>query len=166
MIIGKRIRQLREQKALSQEDIEQMTGLPTGYMLRVENGQTVPSLEALERLGSALEIPLYQLFYEGDEPPVLPGLSKGQTTKELVMEEESEKEMRFLEKFLRITSRIDEKDRPLVPVPLRPMLVLETKDGGEEGYLRKLYKPGSGPWWVIAMVVGTLLLALLGSIFK
>ena len=46
------------------------------------------------------------------------------------------------------------------------MLVLETKDGGEEGCLRKLYKAGSGPCWIIATVAGILLLALLGSIFK
>ncbi|PYV20278.1 MAG: hypothetical protein DMG24_23285, partial [Acidobacteria bacterium] len=81
---------------------------------RVENGHTVPSLETLERLASALEIPLYQLFYEGDEPPVLPNLSKRQSTEELVMDEESEKEMRFFEKVRRLTSRIDEKDRQLL----------------------------------------------------
>jgi len=74
----------------------------------------VPSLETLERPASALEIPLYQLFYEGDEPPALPNLSKRQTTEELVMDEESEKEMRFFEKVRRLTSRIDEKDRQLL----------------------------------------------------
>ena len=173
MIIGKRIRQLREQKGLSQEDIEERTGLLRCYVSRVENGHTVPSLEALERLASVLEIPLYEMFYEGDEPSVLPDLSKRQSTEELVMDEESEKEKRFLqvsmstfEKALRLTSRIDEKDLRLVSVYLRPMLVLETKDGGEEGYLKKLYKPGSGPLWIIGMVAGTLLLALLGSILK
>src|SRR5436309_14316276 len=98
-------------------------------------------------------------FYEGDEPPALPDLSKRQTTAELVLDEESEKEMRFFEKVLRLT--IDEKDRRLLSVYLRPMLVLETKDGGEEGYLKKLYKPGSGPLWIIGTVVGTIVLVLL-----
>ena len=101
-------------------------------------------------------------FYEGDEPPALPDLSKRQTTAELVLDEESEKEMRFFEKVLRLTSRIDD----LLSVYLRPMLVLETKDGGEEGYLKKLYKPGPGPLWIIGTVVGTILLVLLGSILK
>ncbi|PYV20797.1 MAG: hypothetical protein DMG27_22155, partial [Acidobacteria bacterium] len=77
---------------------------------------------------------------------------------ESVLDEESEKELRFFEKVLRLTSRIDEKDRRLLSVYLRPMLVLETKDGGEEGYLKKLYKPGSGPLWIIGTVVGTILL--------
>src|SRR5436305_14894043 len=166
MIIGTRLRKLREDKKLSQGDIEERTGLLRCYISRVENGHTVPSLETLERLASALEIPLYQLFYEGDEPPALPNLSKRQTTEELVMDEESEKEMRFFEKVRRLTSRSDEKDRRLVSIYLRPMLVLETKDGGEAGYLRKLYKPGPGPLWIIGTVVGTILLALLGSILK
>ena len=166
MIIGTRLRKLREDKKLSQGDIEERTGLLRCYISRVENGHTVPSLETLERLASALEIPLYQLFYEGDEPPALPNLSKRQTTEELVMDEESEKEMRFFEKALRLTRRIDEKDRRLLSIYLRPMLVLETKDGGEEGYLNKLYKPGSGPLWIIGTVAGTILLVLLGAILK
>ena len=114
MIIGTHLRKLREHKRLSQGDIEERTGLLRCYISRVENGHTVPSLETLERLASALEIPLYQLFYEGDEPPALPNLSKRQTTEELVMDEESEKEMRFFEKVRRLTSRIDEKDRQLL----------------------------------------------------
>ena len=114
MIIGTRLRKLREDKKLSQGDIEERTGLLRCYISRVENGHTVPSLETLERLASALEIPLYQLFYEGDEPPALPNLSKRQTTEELVMDEESEKEMRFFEKVRPLTSRIDEKDRQLL----------------------------------------------------
>jgi transcriptional regulator with XRE-family HTH domain len=105
---------LREEKKLSQGDIEGRTGLLRCYISRVENGHTVPSLETLERLASALEIPLYQLFYEGDEPPPLPNLSKRQSTEEIAGDEESEKELRFFEKVRRIVSRIDEKDRQLL----------------------------------------------------
>jgi len=114
MIIGTRLRKLREDKKLSQGDIEERTGLLRCYISRVENGHTVPSLETLERLASALEIPLYQLFYEGEDVPALPNLSKRQTTEELVLDEESEKELRFFEKVRRLTSRIDDKDRQLL----------------------------------------------------
>src|SRR5438552_5254438 len=71
MKIGARLRQLREKKGLSQGDIEAATGLLRCYTSRVENGHTVPSLETLERFASALEIPLYMLFYEGDAQPEL-----------------------------------------------------------------------------------------------
>ncbi|PYU81614.1 MAG: transcriptional regulator [Acidobacteria bacterium] len=71
MIIGDRLRALREERKLSQGDIEKRTGLLRCYISRVENGHTVPAIETLEKMARALEIPMYQLFYEGDEPPKL-----------------------------------------------------------------------------------------------
>ena len=114
MIIGTRLKKLREDRSLSQGDIEKRTGLLRCYISRVENGHTVPSLETMERLAAALEIPLYQLFYEGDVEPVLPNLSKRRTTEELVLDAEQEKEVRFYEKVKRLLSKIDEKDRQLL----------------------------------------------------
>jgi transcriptional regulator with XRE-family HTH domain len=64
MNIAERIRQFREFKRLSQGDIEVRTGLLRCYVSRVENGHTVPSVETLEKLARALEMPLYQLLYE------------------------------------------------------------------------------------------------------
>src|SRR5215813_14325374 len=72
MVIGRRLRNLREEKNLSQGDIEKRAGLLRCYISRVENGHTVPSLETLERLAAALEVPLYVLLYDGTEPPALP----------------------------------------------------------------------------------------------
>jgi transcriptional regulator with XRE-family HTH domain len=114
MIIGTRLKKLREERNLSQGDIEKRTGLLRCYISRVENGHTVPSLETLERLAASLELPLYQLFFEGDEPPALANLSKRQTTEELVLDPEQEKEMRFYEKVKRLLARIEEKDRQLL----------------------------------------------------
>jgi len=76
MIIGDRLRNLREEKKLSQGDIEKRTGLLRCYISRVENGHTVPAIETLEKMARALEIPLYHLFYEGEEPPQVPNLLK------------------------------------------------------------------------------------------
>jgi transcriptional regulator with XRE-family HTH domain len=114
MVIGTRLRALREERKLSQGDIEKRTGLLRCYISRVENGHTVPSIETLEKLAAALEIPLYQLFYEGEEPPPLPNLSKRKTTEELVLDEEAQKELRFFEKVRRLLGRINEQDRQLL----------------------------------------------------
>jgi transcriptional regulator with XRE-family HTH domain len=65
--VGARLRQLREQKGLSQGDIERRTGLLRCHISRVENGHKLPSLETLEKFASALEVPLYQIFYDGKE---------------------------------------------------------------------------------------------------
>ena len=75
MVIGRRLRMLREERNLSQGGIEARTGLLRCYVSRVENVHTVPSLETLEKLAAALEIPLYQLFYSGKGPPALPNLT-------------------------------------------------------------------------------------------
>ena len=69
MVISDRLRQLREDKKLSQGDIEKRTGMLRCYTSRVENGHTVPSIETLAKYAQALEIPLYQLFYDGEEAP-------------------------------------------------------------------------------------------------
>ena len=69
MDVGDRLKQLRELKGLSQGKIEGRTGLLRCYISRVENGHTVPSIETLEKFARALDMPLYQLLYEGEEPP-------------------------------------------------------------------------------------------------
>jgi transcriptional regulator with XRE-family HTH domain len=69
MIIGDRLRALREQRNMSQGDIEKRTGLLRVYISRIENGHTVPSIETLEKMARALEVPMYVLFYDGEEPP-------------------------------------------------------------------------------------------------
>jgi transcriptional regulator with XRE-family HTH domain len=114
MVIGRRLRKLREDKTFSQGDIERRTGLLRCYISRVENGHTVPSLETLERLAAALEVPLFQLFYEGDDPPPLPNLSPRESAESLVVDEASDWESRFFDKVRRLLGKIDEKDRALL----------------------------------------------------
>jgi transcriptional regulator with XRE-family HTH domain len=69
MDVGERVKQFREMHGLSQGEIEERTGLLRCYISRVENGHTVPSVETLEKFAGALEVPLYQLLYEGEKPP-------------------------------------------------------------------------------------------------
>ena len=69
MLIGQKLRELREAKNMSQLEISQATGLVQPYVSRVENGHTVPGVETLEKWATALKIPLYQILYEGEEPP-------------------------------------------------------------------------------------------------
>jgi len=113
MIIGDRLRALREEKKFSQGDIEKRTGLLRCYISRVENGHTVPAIETLEKMARALEVPLYQLFYEGEEPPELPNLPKRKTGDEIAWGS-SGKDARFLAKFRRLLGRVDEGDRKLL----------------------------------------------------
>ncbi len=114
MVIGIRLRKLREERKLSQGDIEKRTGLLRCYISRVENGHTVPSLETLERLAAAMEIPLYQLFYEGERPPDLPNLTQRKSTEELAMEIPADRDSRFYQKVKRLIGNINDRDRRLL----------------------------------------------------
>ncbi len=69
MLIGQKLREIREAKKMSQVEIAEATGLVQPYVSRVENGHTIPGVETLEKWASALKIPLYQILYEGEEPP-------------------------------------------------------------------------------------------------
>jgi transcriptional regulator with XRE-family HTH domain len=113
MIIGDRLRALREEKNLSQGDIEKRTGLIRCYVSRVENGHTIPAIETIEKFARALEVPMYQLFYDGEEPPKLANLTKRKSSDEIAWGS-SGKDARFLNKLRRLLSKVDEEHRKLI----------------------------------------------------
>src|SRR6267378_3251212 len=113
MIIGDRLRAVREEKRLSQGDIEKQTGLLRCYISRVENGHTVPAIETLEKMARALEIPMYQLFYDGEKPPELPKLPSRKSSDEIAWGS-SGKDARYLNKLRRLLARTEEGNRKLI----------------------------------------------------
>ena len=113
MIIGDRLRTLREDKNLSQGEIEKRSGLLRCYISRVENGHTVPAVETLEKFARALEVPMYQLFYDGEEPPKLPNLPNRKTAADIAWGSKG-KEARLLAKFCRLFGQMEEADLGLV----------------------------------------------------
>src|SRR5450631_3626702 len=113
MIIGERLRALREEKMLSQGDIEKRTGLLRCYVSRVENGHTVPAIETLEKFARALEVPMYQLFYDGEEPPKLSNLPKRKSSDDIIWGNKG-KDARMLAKFCRLFSQMKEGDLGMV----------------------------------------------------
>jgi transcriptional regulator with XRE-family HTH domain len=113
MVIADRLRALRTEKHLSQGDIEQRTGLLRCYISRVENGHTVPAIETLEKLAHAMQVPMYQIFYDGDEPPALPKLPKRKGAGEGGWGD-SGKGARDLDRFRTLLARIKEPDRKLL----------------------------------------------------
>ena len=111
MDIGNRLRSVREEKNLSQGDIEQRTGLLRCYISRVENGHTVPAIETLEKMARALELPLYQFMYDGQEPPALPLKGDGKRSDEWGA---VGKDARFLRKLCQLLAKMNKGDRQLL----------------------------------------------------
>jgi len=120
MLIGDRLRKLREEKKLSQGDIEKRTGLLRAYISRVEHGHTTPTIQTLEKIARALEVPLYRLFYESNKPPKVPNLLRKSPA-------ETEwgsagKDEKILNKLRRLLSKIGEEDRRLILHMARKMV--------------------------------------------
>jgi transcriptional regulator with XRE-family HTH domain len=113
MVICDRLRELRESKNLSQGDIEKRTGLFRCYISRVENGYTVPAVGTLEKFARALEVPLYQLFYDGEEPPQLPNLLKRKTSDDIVWGN-SGKNALYLHKLRKCLGKTADRDRKIL----------------------------------------------------
>jgi transcriptional regulator with XRE-family HTH domain len=113
MVISDRLRQLREGRKLSQGDIEKRTGLLRCYISRVENGHTVPAIETLEKFARALEVPLYQLFYDGEEPPKLPNLLKQKTSDDIAWGSTGKPAI-YLHKLRRCLIKAGNGDRKLI----------------------------------------------------
>ena len=112
MIIAERLRAIREEKDLSQGEVERRTGLLRCYISRVENGHTVPALETLEKMARAYEMPLYQLFYDGEAPVSLPPeiMRRVDKSESWGM---SGKESHYLEKLRKLLGKMQREDRQL-----------------------------------------------------
>jgi len=111
--IGITIRSFRLQRGMSQGDIEKRTGLLRCYLSRVENGHTVPSLDTLQKIAVAMEMPLSQFFAEDPVKDV-----SGVTL--------SEEEIRFLTQVQRYSAHLTESDRRLLLAMVRKFAATAT----------------------------------------
>jgi hypothetical protein len=64
-------------------------------------------------MARALEVPLYQLFYEGEEPPKLPNLLKRKTSDDIVWGT-SGKQAAYLHKLRKCLSKAADSDRKIL----------------------------------------------------
>lgn len=115
MVIGEKLRALREERKMSQGDVEKSTGVLRCYISRIENGHTIPSLETLERFAAALDVPLYKLFYSGNGDSSTPHLVQRKSLDELAEQPgKVGEEARFLLQFKSVVAKLGELDREVV----------------------------------------------------
>jgi len=119
MLIGERLRKLREEKKLSQGDIERRSGVQRSYISSVEHGRITPSIQTLEKLASALEVPMYYLVYDGGKPSA-PVLVKWESPDDTAWGS-SGKDAKYLNNLRRLLAKLDDKDRSLIMHTLRKM---------------------------------------------
>ena len=128
MLIGQKLREIREAKNMSQMEISGATGLVQPYVSRVENGHTIPGLEMLEKWACALKIPLYQILYDGDEPPEPLKLS-AQNHRELWGS--SGRQTHELKRLRQYLSKMNDKERELLLSLAGRMATRQRRKDGE-----------------------------------
>jgi transcriptional regulator with XRE-family HTH domain len=125
MIIGERLRTLREKKHFSQGEIERRSGMLRCYISRVEHGHTVPAVETLQKFARAFEIPMYQLFYDGGEPPQLPNLQRRKAADGILWGSKGN-DARMFGKFCRLFSRMEKSKQELLLFTAKKMTKRKT----------------------------------------
>ena len=65
--IGRQIRIYRKQMEITVSDLSKTTGLSTGMLSKIENGNTSPSLSTLQTLSNALSIPMTAFFKQFEQ---------------------------------------------------------------------------------------------------
>lgn len=67
-LVGKRIRDYRLKKGLSQEELAHRAELHTAHLGRIERGDENPTIESIEKIVNALGITFEELFNFGSDP--------------------------------------------------------------------------------------------------
>jgi transcriptional regulator with XRE-family HTH domain len=60
--VGERIRNIREKKNLTQENVAADTGITASYFARIERGEERPKMDVLKSIVKSLEIKLANIF--------------------------------------------------------------------------------------------------------
>jgi len=100
---GKRIRELRKQKNLSQEDLAERAGLHYTYIGQVERGKKNPSLKSIEKIAKALDTSLPDLFL------FLEKRAPKDSLKQQILDTIADMDTRTLKLILKVVKAIVEK---------------------------------------------------------
>jgi len=67
-LFGKRLRRLRRQADLTQEQLAERIGVSVEFVSNMERGINAPSFETLEKLADSLKLRVSELFeFQGEE---------------------------------------------------------------------------------------------------
>lgn len=109
-IIGKRIKEVRKQKGLSQEKLAEMAEISTQYMSQIETAARNVSFRSLLNIAKALEVSMDELLY-GNQP-----ITSGEYLKEMneVLENCNTYEKRVLYELIVQSKKILQDNRGLL----------------------------------------------------
>lgn len=62
-LLGKKIKQLRKEKNLTQEELAELIEIETPSMSNIERGKFAPSVETLQKLSNVLNVGIWEFYY-------------------------------------------------------------------------------------------------------
>jgi transcriptional regulator with XRE-family HTH domain len=134
--IGERLRAERQARNLSQADIERRVGLPRCRISWLELGRATPTLETLERLAEALDVPIERFFHAGVDAESSEKPQKGEFSGKGPRSGAAEAISKELQSQLLM---MREEDRNLLLYIARGL----AKRGAEKGHANSRRGPGS-----------------------
>ncbi|MDR1327030.1 MAG: helix-turn-helix domain-containing protein [Heliobacteriaceae bacterium] len=69
-LLGARIRDIRRKKNFSQEHFSELIDMNPRQIVRIENGESFPTAEHLEKIAKALDVTVQELFHNEFHLPV------------------------------------------------------------------------------------------------
>ena len=71
-ILSTNIKLIRKERHLTQEQLAERTELTVKYISHLERGLSFPSAESLDKIASALKVPVYRLFFPEGQTSIVP----------------------------------------------------------------------------------------------
>ena len=91
---GVRIRQLRNEKHMSQEELAFKAGISPAHLGQIERAVKNPTIDTIGKISSALDVPVTELFSSDRITPVPQNLTIGKINAQLTdMSEEEQKDI-------------------------------------------------------------------------
>ncbi len=84
LTIGRKLRELREQRHLTQQDMACRAGVPRTYISRIENARLLPGPLMLGRIATALDVAILELLPPNRNGNGYPDAAEGSYWEELV----------------------------------------------------------------------------------
>lgn len=101
ILIGARIKSIREAKELTQEALAEKMDINTVYLSNIERGRANPTLNMLIKFTDALEVEMWELFDFGHEV----NIKELREAMSKLLKESDEEKLRMAVKIMRAVAR-------------------------------------------------------------
>ncbi len=106
--LGIRIKALRKVTGLTQAKLAELSGISDNFLGKAERGNNAPSIMTLERIASALKVPLFELFNFPDEKVHSPHKEEALNEIICLLQNRSTEDIKFISDIAR---KIFERDK-------------------------------------------------------